>query len=117
MKPYICLIACVLATSAFADEKIDCLVSRDVNACMDLCSKNDGEACFESAFLYDQKQDYEKAARYFEKACDLNIGGGCLGLGYSYSDGKGVKKDYVKAAKYFEKACDLGDRDGCYGYR
>ncbi len=31
-----------------------------------------------------EKQDFSKAKGYFEKACDLNNGGGCNGLGVLY---------------------------------
>ncbi|UOS06940.1 tetratricopeptide repeat protein [Helicobacter pylori] len=31
-----------------------------------------------------EKQDFSKARKYFEKACDLNNGRGCNGLGVLY---------------------------------
>ncbi len=39
-----------------------------------------------------EKQDFSKAKGYFEKACDLNNGGGCGALGALYNDGEGVEK-------------------------
>ncbi|MCQ2615354.1 sel1 repeat family protein, partial [Helicobacter pylori] len=59
------------------------------------------------------KQDFSKARKYFEKACDLNYGSGCGALGDLYDDGKGVEKDFKKALALFEKACDLNNSGGC----
>ncbi|WP_120890949.1 tetratricopeptide repeat protein [Helicobacter pylori] len=55
-----------------------------------------------------EKQDFSKARKYFEKACDLNNGGGCGALGGLYYNGDGVKQDSKKAVALFEKACKLG---------
>ncbi|WP_390485139.1 tetratricopeptide repeat protein [Helicobacter pylori] len=59
------------------------------------------------------KQDFSKAKEYFEKACDLNSGGGCCNLGVLYYNGDGVKRDSKKADQYFSKACKLGDQETC----
>ncbi len=59
------------------------------------------------------KQDFSKARKYFEKACDLNNGGGCNGLGVLYQNGEGVEKNLIKAAHFYSKACKLGDRKAC----
>ncbi|GAA7067025.1 hypothetical protein AOHp86_05290 [Helicobacter pylori] len=60
-----------------------------------------------------EKQDFSKARKYFEKACDLNNGGGCGALGALYYNGDGVKQDSKKAAALFEKACKLGYKKAC----
>ncbi|GAA7487792.1 hypothetical protein JP0001_06620 [Helicobacter pylori] len=60
-----------------------------------------------------EKQDFSKARKYFEKACGLNNGGGCSGLGFLYGSGKGVEKDLTKAAYFYSKACELKEGDGC----
>lgn len=60
-----------------------------------------------------EKQDFSKARKYFEKACDLNNGGGCSGLGFLYGSGKGVEKNSKKAAYLYSKACELKEGDGC----
>ncbi|GAA7921487.1 hypothetical protein HpMS258_01180 [Helicobacter pylori] len=59
------------------------------------------------------KQDFSKAKEYFEKACELNNGGGCGALGDLYDDGKGVEKNSKKASQYFSKACELNNGWGC----
>ncbi|WP_088357201.1 tetratricopeptide repeat protein [Helicobacter pylori] len=60
-----------------------------------------------------EKQDFSKAKGYFEKACGLNNGRGCNGLGDLYDDGKGVEKNLTKAAYFYSKACELKDGWGC----
>ncbi|GAA7816226.1 hypothetical protein JP0182_01080 [Helicobacter pylori] len=60
-----------------------------------------------------EKQDFSKAKGYFEKACDLNNGRGCNGLGVLYKDGQGVEKNLTKAAYLYSKACELKEGDGC----
>ncbi|GAA8729800.1 hypothetical protein HpBT353_01170 [Helicobacter pylori] len=59
------------------------------------------------------KQDFSKARKYFEKACDLNNGGGCSNLGVLYQNGQGVEKNLTKAAQFYSKACELKEGDGC----
>ncbi|GAA9130044.1 hypothetical protein Taitung69_05070 [Helicobacter pylori] len=61
-----------------------------------------------------EKQDFSKARKYFEKACGLNNGRGCNGLGVLYEYGQGVEKDLTKAAQFYSKACDLNNNKGCF---
>ncbi|WP_154435109.1 tetratricopeptide repeat protein [Helicobacter pylori] len=60
-----------------------------------------------------EKQDFSKARKYFERACELNNGGGCGALGVLYRDGQGVEKDLTKATQYFSKACKLEFQLAC----
>ncbi|GAA8644264.1 hypothetical protein HpBT331_01110 [Helicobacter pylori] len=71
------------------------------------------EELFDLGMLSYDKQDFSKAREYFEKACDLNNGGGCGALGDLYDDGKGVEKNLTKAAQFYSKACDLNNGGGC----
>ncbi|GAA7163858.1 hypothetical protein HpBGD52_06330 [Helicobacter pylori] len=59
------------------------------------------------------KQDFFKARKYFEKACDLKYGGGCGALGMLYEYGQGVEKDLTKATQFYSKACKLGLQKAC----
>ncbi len=59
------------------------------------------------------KQDFFKARKYFEKACDLNNSGGCGALGMLYEYGQGIEKNLTKAAQFYSKACKLGDQEAC----
>ncbi|GAA9286418.1 hypothetical protein HpHA233_05410 [Helicobacter pylori] len=45
------------------------------------------EEFFNLGMLSYDKQDFSKARKYFEKACDLNNGRGCGALGVLYEDG------------------------------
>ncbi|WP_367709508.1 tetratricopeptide repeat protein [Helicobacter pylori] len=56
------------------------------------------------------KQDFSKARKYFEKACELKDGGGCGALGDLYD---GVEKNLIKAAYFYSKACKLGFQKTC----
>ncbi|AHN43052.1 beta-lactamase [Helicobacter pylori oki828] len=60
-----------------------------------------------------EKQDFSKAKGYFEKACDLNNGGGCSNLGVLYQNGEGVEKNLIKAAYFYSKACKLEFQKAC----
>ncbi|GAA7104988.1 sel1 repeat family protein [Helicobacter pylori] len=71
------------------------------------------EELFNLGMLSYDKQDFSKARKYFEKACDLNNGRGCNGLGVLYKDGQGVEKNLTKAAYFYSKACKLGNQKAC----
>ncbi len=60
-----------------------------------------------------KEQDFSKARKYFERACELNNGSGCGTLGGLYYNGDGVKQDSKKVAALFEKACKLGYKKAC----
>ncbi|GAA9079949.1 hypothetical protein Taitung30_02100 [Helicobacter pylori] len=83
--------------------------------CVDwgLMAKLNPEELFNLGMLSYDKQDFSKARKYFEKACDLNNGGGCSNLGVLYQNGQGVEKDLIKAAYLYSRACDLKDGMGC----
>ncbi len=65
------------------------------------------EELFNLGMLSYDKQDFSKARKYFEKACDLNNGGGCGVLGVLYENGEGVEKDLIKATQFYSKACEM----------
>ncbi len=71
------------------------------------------EELFNLGMLSYDKQDFSKARKYFEKACDLNNGGRCSNLGVLYQNGQGVEKDLIKAAYFYSKACKLGNQKAC----
>ncbi len=73
-----------------------------------LMAEPNPEELFNLGMLSYDKQDFSKAKGYFEKACDLNNGGGCNGLGALY-----LEKDSKKATALFEKACKLGEQLAC----
>ncbi|WP_459166168.1 tetratricopeptide repeat protein [Helicobacter pylori] len=62
-----------------------------------LMVKPSPEELFNLGMLSYDKQDFSKAKGYFEKACDLNNGGGCSFLGDLYRSGDGVKTGLKKS--------------------
>ncbi|WP_269203557.1 tetratricopeptide repeat protein [Helicobacter pylori] len=62
-----------------------------------LMAEPNPEELFNLGMLSYDKQDFSKARKYFEKACDLNISGGCGALGVLYDDGEGVEKNSKKS--------------------
>ncbi|GHP88846.1 hypothetical protein VN1203_01390 [Helicobacter pylori] len=78
-----------------------------------LMAEPNPEELFNLGMLSYDKQDFSKARKYFEKACELNSGGGCTALGDLYYDGEGVEKNLIKAAQFYSKACKLGEQLAC----
>ncbi len=78
-----------------------------------LMAKPNPEELLNLGMLSYDKQDFSKARKYFEKACDLKDSRGCGALGLLYENGEGVEKDLIKAAQFYSKACDLNNGDGC----
>ncbi|WRA91258.1 sel1 repeat family protein [Helicobacter pylori] len=78
-----------------------------------LMAKPNPEELFDLGIESYEKQDFSKARKYFEKACDLNYGGGCGALGELYYNGEGVEKNLIKAAYFYIKSCDLNIGKGC----
>ncbi len=78
-----------------------------------LMAKPSPEELFDLGMLSYDKQDFSKARRYFEKACDLKESFGCGALGMLYEFGQGVEKNLTKAAYFYSKACKLGFQKTC----
>ncbi len=76
-------------------------------------AKSNPEELFNLGMLSYDKQDFSKARKYFEKACDLKDSRGCGALGLLYENGEGVEKNLIKAAYLYSKACELKEGDGC----
>ncbi|MGN8382265.1 sel1 repeat family protein [Helicobacter pylori] len=57
-----------------------------------LMAKPNPEELVDLGMLSYDKQDFSKARKYFEKACELKDGRGCDALGGLYEDGQGVEK-------------------------
>ncbi len=58
-------------------------------------------------------KDFTQAKKYFEKACNLNYGGGCFSLGILYTNKDFGEKNYKKALALMTKGCELNYALGC----
>ncbi len=61
------------------------------------------EELFNLGMLSYDKQDFSKARKYFEKACDLKDSRGCGALGLLYENGEGVEKTQKKLLTFIIK--------------
>ncbi len=68
-----------------------------------LMAEPDAEELVNLGIESTKKQDFAQAKTHFEKACELKEGFGCVFLGASYEDGKGVGKDLKKAIQFLLK--------------
>jgi len=83
------------------------------------CDQGQTLACYELGVVAQvgstklAKND-KKAVTYYEKACNLGNGWGCLRAGDCYEHGWGIKADFAKASKYFLDVCErrVGGSEG-----
>ena len=59
-------------------------------------------------------KDPNKAAQFYQKACDGGAMEGCFSLGNAYYNGDGVTKNLNKSVELYQKACDGGEMEGCF---
>ena len=71
-----------------------------------------GEYLSEAAHAY-KAGNYAKAAKSWEKSCNLGHTESCTALGQLYTEDKVVKPNYAKAAKFLEKTCNDDYTNGC----
>ena len=58
--------------------------------------------------MYQQKQDYEKAMEWYQKAAAQGNANAQNNIGYMYLHGFGVKQDYAQAMEWYQKAAAQG---------
>ena len=58
-------------------------------------------------------QDYVRARKFYDEACDSAIAEACGNLGYFYDQGWGVKRDYARAREFYNKSCEGGIVGDC----
>jgi hypothetical protein len=58
-------------------------------------------------------QTPERAARLYQRACDLGDAAGCNNLGLAFQSAPGVPERYARAFRAFELACSRGLAEGC----
>ncbi len=60
------------------------------------------------------KQDYKRAAFWFEQAADRNIANAAYNLGVLHHQGLGMKSDMKSALSWYQRAADLGHPEAQY---
>ena len=77
----------------------------------------DAPACIFAGQMYEYAhgvaKDDEKAARYYQQACDMGSQAGCYNLGIMYENGRGVPRDRAKAGDLYQAACTAGAKTAC----
>jgi len=77
------------------------------------CQNNNGQACDNLGYLYDQKEKTKKAAKLYKRACHLRYAMGCYHLAELYLVGSGVVQSDASFITYTQKACALGYKKSC----
>jgi TPR repeat protein len=89
----------------------------DTEACATACNGGDADQCRRLADTYqfaaDGGKDDVRAASFYERACALHSGPGCLSAGQMYEFHHGVPKDDSKAAAFYRTSCELKYVAGC----
>lgn len=79
------------------------------------------DSCYNLGLMYNDgqgvRQDYQKAAELYKKACDMKYSEACNNLGVLYINGHGVSQNRYIAKLYYDKACNLGNQVGCENYK
>lgn len=83
-----------------------------LSACLN--NKKDSREIFDKATKAYNLTDYQKAEKYFKKACDLDNKLACSKLASMYEDGIHIKQNFNLAIKYYKRACDLKEASSCF---
>jgi TPR repeat protein len=89
------------------------LLERDPRQLAANCDQGQSLACYELGVATQVgggrfHKDDRQAVGYYEKACSLGSGWGCLRAGDCYERAYGVRVDLSKASKYFLDVCERG---------
>lgn len=83
-----------------------------------LCDNGNYEACDDVASIWktggNDIVDYNKALKFYKKACDGNIIMSCISFGHMHEKGYGVNIDLVKAKEIYEQVCYGYEGDGSF---
>jgi len=79
------------------------------------CKRGDAFGCERLSFHYFSLKNYEFAAMWSKRACDLFVARACTFVGGLYASEKlGENKDYSLASYYLSKGCLLKSGESCY---
>lgn len=82
------------------------------------CDNSYANGCRQAGLFWMKQQiiperpDPEKAARFFQKACDADLAAACTDLAQAHESGR-LSKDDELVASFYEKGCKAGDALGC----
>lgn len=85
------------------------------------CKSGEAKACLKLGQSYETRKgatpsDLKQAQAYYQRACQLKLGGGCYALGWLHRRHRLGKPaiDAVAARRYLQLACGLNDALGCF---
>jgi TPR repeat protein len=86
-------------------------VKKDLNKGFELAKKaaelNNSFGFNNMGIVYERKNKYKLAIKYYKIACDMNNSYGCSNLAWYYKNEKNSLENELKAFKYYNKACKL----------
>ena len=93
------------------------LLTLIITVCLSACSTGNtvctnAKDCYRMGVNYEQKQDYDHAKIYFEKAAEQGNADAQAKLGLMYY---AKEQDYSKAVEWFKKSAQQGNAIGQYG--
>lgn len=77
------------------------------------CEQGDAFGCFNVAAIHAHREEYEQAAKFYQKSCDGKDGEACYELGVLYDEAKGVPFDAIRATSLYKLACARGFEKAC----
>ncbi len=80
---------------------------------MDGCTRGDAFGCFNVAALHASREEFSRAAPFYEKSCEGGDAQACYQLALLYDEAKGVPFDPARSAELFRKACNAGVNAAC----
>lgn len=80
---------------------------------MDGCTRGDALGCFNVAALHASREQFSRAAPFYDKSCEAGDAQACYELGVLYDEAKGVPFDPARSAALFRKACNAGFARAC----
>lgn len=92
------------------------LTVNELQELMERARDRDGDACYDLAEVYYQKEDYEKAVFWLQEAASCNRVNPNVyfHLGFAYQHGEGVPRDMISALDHYQKAAEFGIPQALY---
>jgi TPR repeat protein len=103
----------IRSSPANSGPAIAVLLALDPKQLIEQCGGDQPLACYQLGIATQVggarfPKDDRKAVAYYERACSLGSGWGCLRAGDCFERAYGVPADFAKASKYFFEVCERG---------